>query len=138
MLTKTSCRSPDCDTSQKMNFSIKDFFSKCDQIGSFLRIWSHLLKKSLMEKFIFLCSASCDLQAHEPIELRVCKLTSCVSQLTLEDLKYSLEHAKFFLISGSHFRITKEMHIQLIITLKSKKVCEVINSNKAFHKLLKK
>ena len=42
----------DC-TAQKINFSIKDFFSKCDQIRSFLRIWSHLLKKSLMEKFTF-------------------------------------------------------------------------------------
>ena len=40
-------------TVQKMNFSIKDFFSKCDQIRSFLRIWSHWLKKSLMETFIF-------------------------------------------------------------------------------------
>ena len=40
-------------TAQKMKFSIKDFFSKCDQIRSFLRIWSHLLKKSLMENFIF-------------------------------------------------------------------------------------
>ena len=37
-------------------FSIKDFFSKCDQIHSFLRIGSHLLKKFLMEHFIFLCS----------------------------------------------------------------------------------
>ena len=36
-----------------MKFSIKDFFSKCDQIHSFLRIWSHLRKKSLMENFIF-------------------------------------------------------------------------------------
>ena len=36
-----------------MKFSIKDFFSKFDQIHSFLRIWSHLLKKSLMENFIF-------------------------------------------------------------------------------------
>ena len=35
-----------------MKFSIKDFFSKCDQIRSFLRIWSHLLKKSLIENFI--------------------------------------------------------------------------------------
>ena len=34
-------------------FSIKYFFSKCDQILSFLRIWLHLLKKSLMENFIF-------------------------------------------------------------------------------------
>ena len=36
-----------------MKFSIKDFFSKCDQTRSFLRIWSHLLKKSLVENFIF-------------------------------------------------------------------------------------
>ena len=36
-----------------MKFSIKDFFSKCDQIRSFLRIWSHLPKKSLMENSIF-------------------------------------------------------------------------------------
>ena len=41
-----------------MTFSIKDFFSKCDQIRSFLLIWSHLLKKSLMENFIFFCSIS--------------------------------------------------------------------------------
>ena len=38
---------------QKMKFSIKDFFRKCDQIPSFLRIWSHLLKKTLTGKFIF-------------------------------------------------------------------------------------
>ena len=36
-----------------MMFSVKDFFSKCDQIRIFLRVWSHLLKKSLMENFIF-------------------------------------------------------------------------------------
>ena len=33
-------------TAQKMKFSAKNFFSKCDQICSFLRFWSHLLKKS--------------------------------------------------------------------------------------------
>ena len=36
-----------------MNFFIKDLFSKCDQSRSFMRIWSHLLKKSLMENFTF-------------------------------------------------------------------------------------
>ena len=41
------------NTAQKMKFSIKDFFSKCDQIHRKLRICSHLLKKSLMENFIF-------------------------------------------------------------------------------------
>ena len=40
-------------TAQKMKFSIKDFFSKCDQIRRFLWIWSHLLKISLMENLIF-------------------------------------------------------------------------------------
>ena len=40
-------------TAQKMKFSIKDFFSKCNQTRRKLRIWSHLLKKSLMENFIF-------------------------------------------------------------------------------------
>ena len=40
-------------TAQKMKFSIKDFFSKCDQIRRFPRIWSHLLQKSLTENLIF-------------------------------------------------------------------------------------
>ena len=39
-------------TAQKMKFSIKNFFS-------FLRIWLHLLKKSLMENYFFLLS-ECD------------------------------------------------------------------------------
>ena len=41
------------NTAQKLNFAITDFFSKCDQICSFLRIWSHLLKKSVKENSFF-------------------------------------------------------------------------------------
>ena len=41
------------NTTQKMKFSIKDCFSKGDQIRRKLRILSHSLKKSLMENFIF-------------------------------------------------------------------------------------
>ena len=44
-------------TAEKMKFSIKDFFSKCDQILRDLRIWSYLLKKPLIENFIF-CAVS--------------------------------------------------------------------------------
>ena len=44
---------PAVNTAQKIKFSINGFFSKCDQINSFLRIWSNLLKNSLMENFIF-------------------------------------------------------------------------------------
>ena len=40
-------------TEQKTKSSIKDFFIKYDQIRRKLRISSHILKKSLMENFIF-------------------------------------------------------------------------------------
>ena len=36
-----------------MKLLMEDFFSKYKQIRWKLRIWSHLLKKSLMENFIF-------------------------------------------------------------------------------------
>ena len=45
------------NTAQKMKFSLKGFFSKCDQKRSFLRIWSHLLNKSLLENPF--CAGKC-------------------------------------------------------------------------------
>ena len=51
-----------------MKFSIEDFFSKCDQIRRKLRIWSHLLKKSFMENFIF-CAVNLDLNLRKLIQL---------------------------------------------------------------------
>ena len=49
------CLSSKCasNTAQKLKFSITDFFSKYDQIRRKLRICSHLLKKSVLENFIF-------------------------------------------------------------------------------------
>ena len=38
---------------KKWSFPSRNFFSKYDQIRSFLQIWSHLLKKCLRENFIF-------------------------------------------------------------------------------------
>ena len=38
-------------TAQKTKFSITEFFSKCDQIRR--KHWSHLVKKSVIENFIF-------------------------------------------------------------------------------------
>ena len=53
------------NTAQKIKFFIKDFFSKCDQIHTADMVAfteeifnGHLLKKSLMENLIFLCSAT--------------------------------------------------------------------------------
>ena len=52
-------------TAQKMKFPIKDFFSKYDQIRSFLRIWSHLLKISLMENFTFYAVYNLEISSRE-------------------------------------------------------------------------
>ena len=41
------------DTAQNMKFLIKEFFSKCNQIRRKRWIWSHLLKKSLIENFVY-------------------------------------------------------------------------------------
>ena len=41
------------NTAQKIEYSIEDFFSKCDQIRRKQPVWSHLLEKSSMENFIF-------------------------------------------------------------------------------------
>ena len=43
-------------TAQKMKFSIENFFSKCDPIRSFLWIWSHLMKKSLINEKLHFCA----------------------------------------------------------------------------------
>ena len=55
-------------TAQKMKFSIKDFFSNCDQLYRNLRIWSHLLQKSLIKNLIF-CACSVYTSLHETLTL---------------------------------------------------------------------
>ena len=36
------------NTARKIKFSIIDLFSKCDQIRRKMQIWSHLLKKEIL------------------------------------------------------------------------------------------
>ena len=57
-------------SAQKMKFCIKDFFSKSDQIRSFLQIWSHFLKKSLIVNFIFVLDWSRARRSKMPSLLR--------------------------------------------------------------------
>ena len=47
------------DPLYKSEVSLKDFFSKCDQIRRKLQIWSHLLKKFFMGNFIFCAVTHC-------------------------------------------------------------------------------
>ena len=55
-------------TAQKMKFYIKNFFSKCDQIPRKPRIWSHLLRKSLMKNFIFVQCINNSLGAYDEVK----------------------------------------------------------------------
>ena len=75
-----------------MKFSIWDFSSKCVQICSFLQIWSHLLKKSLMENFIF-CAVIVFIVHH--LNLVFTRL-SCFLWLTnFSDLNFNLFQSNF-------------------------------------------
>ena len=58
-------------TAQKLKFSIKDFFRECDQVRRKLRISSHLLKKSLMECFLF-CAVKIALREPDPYMKQQC------------------------------------------------------------------
>ena len=93
-----ACWAPDAlysSTAQKIKFSIKDFYSKCDQIRSFLRIKSHLLKTSLMENFIF-CAVLSSLRSIKNMNtsFRVTKSFNTFKILILRCAKY-LSFTKF-------------------------------------------
>ena len=95
-------------TTQKMKFSIQNFFSKCDQIRRKLRIWAHLLKKSLMENFIF-----CAVFNQEKLSCPTCYLllTHKKNYAYLTDSKYSTWLLKKYSRSETYF-VTQSGHLQ--------------------------
>ena len=73
---------------KKNKFSIKDFFSKCHQIRSLLRIWSHLLKKPLTEtSFVVQWITTVDLWGH----------SKCSCSQTRQKFEKNLTHFFFSL-----------------------------------------
>ena len=83
-------------TAPKMKFSIKNFFSKCDQICNFLWIWSPLLKKFLMENLIF-CAVLID-------EIFICWF---VTYITVVRLQCKCTR-RYFLVLISNKQILKQ------------------------------
>ena len=65
-------------TAQKMNFSTKDFFSKCDQIRSKLWNWSNLLNNALVENFILVQWINADSEIKEASH---CKSLLLISEM---------------------------------------------------------
>ena len=69
---------------KKWSFPLRIFFSKFDQIRSFLQIWSHLLKKSLIENFIFCVLKIKNLRKLENIT-KISKLHKIMSSIRNEN-----------------------------------------------------
>ena len=87
-----------------MKFSIKGLFSKCDQMRSFLRIWSHLRKKSLMENFIF-CAVLCIFIG--------CFITDVWQGSEYDSVMYSPHSGFYFdllLLENNQSRVNKHLH----------------------------
>ena len=94
----------DMTTTQKMKFFVKDFLSKCDQIHRKLWIWSHLLKKSLMEDFIF-CARD--------------DLVNPKTLINFTSMKESLSIVvKLYLVFNRHF-VARHLHRNVIVILRN-------------------
>ena len=88
---------------QKMKFSIKDFFSKCNQICSFLRMF----KENLMENFIFV----------QCWELWCFYGFKCNKRAYADCTEFKLYSAFAYALSGVHFDF---VYIFADLKLKSK------------------
>ena len=101
----------------KMKFSIKDFFCKCDQICSFLRIWLHLLKKFLMENFIF-CAVFEVNKKTQALKVRKA-LTAKMWKEKEDSLWIQIQHSLMF------FNFGTEIHhyVYYYITIKNPWLC---------------
>ena len=79
---------------KKWSFSLRFSLSKCDQIRSFLRIWSHLLKKSMMENFTF-CAVleflDLNLFCVSLLKCSVCLSALVIHLLFFPDVQYSFK-----------------------------------------------
>ena len=77
-------------TAQKMKFSIMDFFGKRDQIRNFLRIWSYLLRKFLMENFTF-CAVKFGKN-----KIMTTKKPSYLLMNNVDEIQFCINHAHHF------------------------------------------
>ena len=117
-----------------MKFSIKNFFSKCDRK---LRILSHFLKKSLMEKFNFCPGRSppdeC-FQQEYPKFLRysdnrslLCSPFYLVSDMAVlcENVTFSILYQYFQLKNGSFLKKGYRFKVKMLKMLKISSGCHI-------------
>ena len=101
--------------SKKIKFFIKDFFSKCDQIRRKLRIWSHLLKKSLMENFIF-CAVIRNLHERCLRLLIYNDKKSSYEDLLTKDVSVSMHHRNIQPLATEFYKIKMDFRQNYLLT----------------------
>ena len=84
---------------QTVKFSIEDFFSKCDQIRRNLWIYSHWLKKSLMENFIL-------------VQCLLLQVSSNFASESIE-IKWKFYHFRLRLTVRILFRVMRQLQVEM-------------------------
>ena len=104
-----------------MKFSIKDFFSKCDQIRRKQQIWSHLLKKYLIKNFT-VCAAHLVRKTHAyKVNSFICNLVSIDLSLPIKDqFSYQIETSQLTCLANYWARFS------VIVTLVVNELIESI------------
>ena len=102
-----------------MEFSIKDFFCKCDQIPSFS---SHLLKKCLMELFFFFFFFLCSVQKKKrkrPIYKASVMINFSFFHFSITKSVYHISKIVFSFIKSQYYtEMRKKWHLPLNLNLK--------------------
>ena len=111
-----------------MKVFIKNFFSKCDQLCRNLWIWSHLLKKSWMEKFFFFCSVE-QISGKESHKI-VPYLVAAFSVFSHWGWNLVFKEPQVYL--RTFFRKMKKILAEMRLLLSNLAVKKNINSNRKF------
>ena len=111
-----------------MKVFIKNFFSKCDQLCRKLWIWSHLLKKSWMEKFFFFCSV--EQISGKEIHKIVPYLVAAFSVFSHWGWNLVFKEPQVYL--KTFFRKMKKILAEMRLLLSNLAVKKNINSNRKF------
>ena len=110
-------------TAKRTKLSIKDIFSKCDQIHWLLRIWSHSLKKSLTENFLY--SSQC-------FSKNIDYLKTSKAKLLILNLHFSFrQFCLFCIIAYSSWKLVLSKKLVKIWNDKVKKLSTKVETKKS-------
>ena len=101
-------------------FSIKAFFSKYDKIQSFLWIWSHILKKFLMENFTF-CGVILNMN------LLLLERDSHVNWKSTDKCSFTCLKSVLKILHSNYLQFCSNLPVKFAVFLKKKVQCLTVS-----------